>query len=230
MLNVMARLLERYIFTATPPPLAQTGLDDILSELLEQDEKKERLCRAMLMSVSTEQSQDKLHKVLLEWILEFSGFILPAKSRSGLKSDFRELMKEASNFWTTSRLNRKKIIATLDYESYTGSWKDLPVPSHKNQENKENSEASDPEDQDEVSFIAFPAIVAVTSDEHETIFPGYLIRFSQVRSAEIEWRKDLKKRRFSYAGVPRAIPGLPDPFELRMMDIIPQEQVSESGA
>ncbi|KAF2187928.1 hypothetical protein K469DRAFT_769800 [Zopfia rhizophila CBS 207.26] len=60
MLNVFTLVFARWIFTATPPPLAQAGLDVILSELIGQDERKEALCRAILLSApSGNPSQDK---------------------------------------------------------------------------------------------------------------------------------------------------------------------------
>jgi hypothetical protein len=207
MLNVFALVFVKCIFTATPLHL---GLDNILSELVEQDEMKEALCRAILLSVSSScPSQDKELQQLVKWILESFGTLLSSKLRTEFKSDVKDLMTEATNCWTKSRLNRRKLIATLNHELYPGPWKDLPVPSHKHQKNTKNAEASDPEDQEEVTLIAFPAIIAMSSGTWEPILPGFLVRYSHLYEAEGEWRSEQKKRRFSRSGVPNGISGLP---------------------
>ena len=210
MLNVLALVFVRYIFTATSPLLAQAGLDSILSELVDKDEMKEALCRAILLSASSNYpSQDRELQQLVKRILEAFGTLLSSKSRTEFKSDVKDLITEATNCWTGSRWSLQKLIATLNYESYPGSWKDLPAPSHKHQQNTKNAEASDPEDQEEVTLIAFPAIIAISSGTWETILPGLLIRYSHLCEAENEWRSEQKKRRFSRSGVPNGISGLP---------------------
>ncbi|KAF2179721.1 hypothetical protein K469DRAFT_730544 [Zopfia rhizophila CBS 207.26] len=209
MLNVFTLVFVRWIFTATPPPLAQAGLDVILSELIEQDERKEALCRAILLSApSGNPPQDIELQLIVKWILEAFGTLLLLKPRTELKSDVKSLMTEATNCWVKSRWSRQKVIATLDYESCPGSWRDHPVPSHKHQQSM-NAEVSDPEDQEEVTLVAFPAIVAMSNGTQETIHPGFLIRYSHLYEAEIEWRNEQKTRRFSRSGVPYSIPGLP---------------------
>jgi len=203
MLNVFALVFVNWIFTATPALLAQAGLDSILSKLADKDEVKEELCRAILLSASSSYpSQDKELQRLVKWILEAFGTLLFSKSRTEFKSDVKDLMTEATNCWTKSRWSRQKLIATLDYELYPGSWKDFPVPSHGPQQNIKNPEASDPEDQEEVTLVAFPAIIAISSGRRETIRPGFLIRYSHLYEAEDEWRDEQKKRRFPRSGVP----------------------------
>ena len=210
MLNVFALVFVKCIFTATPLHLAQAGLDNILSKLVDQDEMKEALCRAILLSASSScPSQDRELQQLVKWILETFGTLLSSKPRTEFKSDVRDLMTEATNCWTKSRRSRRKLIATLNYELYPGPWKDFPVPSRKHQQNTKNTEASDPEDQDEVTLIAFPAIIAMSSGTWETVLPGFLVRYSHLYEAEGEWRSEQKKRRFSRSGVPNGISGLP---------------------
>jgi hypothetical protein len=210
MLNVFALVFVKYIFTATPPLLAQAGLDGILSELVDKDEAKEELCRAILLSASSSYpSPDRELQQLVKTIVEAFGTLLSSKSRTEFKSDVKDLMVEATNCWAKSRSSRQKLIATLKYELYPGSWKDFPVPGHKHQQNTKNAEASDPEDQEEVTLVAFPAIIAMSSDIWETIRPGFLIRYSHLCEAENEWRSEQKKRRFSRSGVPNGISGLP---------------------
>ena len=210
MLNVLALVFKDFIFTATPLHLAQAGLDNILSKLADQDEMKEALCRAILLSaLSSCPSQDKELQKLVKWIVEAFGTLLSSKPRTEFKSDVKDLMTEATNCWTKSRRSRQKLIATLNYELYPGPWKDFPVPIHKHQRNTKNAEASDPEDQEEVTLIAFPAIIAVSSGTRKTIISGFLIRYSHLYEAEGEWRSKQKKRQFSRSGVPNGISGLP---------------------
>lgn len=211
MLNVFALVFVKCIFTVTPPLLAQAGLDNILSEIVDKDDMKEALCRAILLSASSSYpSQDReLQQHFVKWILETFGTLLSSKSRTEFKSDVKDLMTEATNCWIKSRWSRRKLIATLNYESYPGSWRDFPGPSQKHQQNTKNAEASDPEDQEEVTLVAFPAIIAMSSGTWETILPGFLIRYSHLYEAEVEWRSEQKKRRFSRSGVPNGISGLP---------------------
>ena len=208
MLNVFAVVFEKFIFTATPIHLAQAGLDNILSKLVDQDEMKEVLCRAILLSASSScPSQDRELQQLVKWILETFGALLPSKPRTEFKSDVKDLMTEATNCWTKSRRSRRKLIATLNYELYPGPWKDFPVPIQKHQHNTENAEASDPEDQEEVTLVAFPAIIAMSSGTWEPILSGFLISYSHLYEAEGEWRSEQKKRRFSRSGVPNGRTG-----------------------
>lgn len=208
MLNVFALVFVQWIFTATPWPLAQAGLDNILSELNYQDERKEALFRAILLSApSACPSEDReFQRMVKGWLEPFSA-LLPAKSRTEYKSDVKNLMTEASSCWVKSRCSRQKIIATLDYDSCPESWKDCPVPSHKHQQNI-SGEASDPEDEDEVTFVAFPAIITMQGVTPKTIHHGFLVRFSHLYGAETEWQSEHKNRRFSLSGVPSSLPGL----------------------
>ena len=122
MLNVLALALSTWVFTATPRPLAQAGLDDILSELANQDAEKEVLTRAMLLSVSTQMlSQEKEVQTMAKWIVDGFGITLPPKARMEMKSDLERIFEDATNCWLESRRSRQKVLATLDHESHTES-------------------------------------------------------------------------------------------------------------
>ena len=209
MLNVFALVLVEWIFTMTPPSLARAGLDVMLSQLLEQDEKKEGLCRAMLLSVTGGgSSQDREIQQLVKYILDAFGILLPSKSRADFKSDVKSLISDASNCWAKTRLNRQKLTTTLDFELYSESWEDLPMPNHKHQQRTADADASDPEDQEEVCFVAFPAVIMKSGGTRTTIYKGTLVRFCHLYEAEIEWRNELGKARFSRSKQPNLL-GLP---------------------
>lgn len=209
MMSVLAQMLTQWIFTATPLPLAQAGLDDILSTLTDEDDEKELLCRAILNSVSNQKNIEYSELAqLLKWFSETFGSLLPPKARTELKSDIRKLLTEASEWWDQSRHSRDKIIATLDYESYPDSWKNHPAPRHPRRRDSKHAEASDPEDEEEIAFVSFPAIVTLKDGEWEPIHRGSLVRYSHVREAEDEWRTQRGKRRFSRSGVPNSLAGL----------------------
>jgi hypothetical protein len=210
MLNVFALVLAQWIFTTTPPLLAQAGLDAILSELTDQDERKELLCRAILISVpSGKPLEHKELQQLAKSFTETSEILLSSKLRTEMKSDVINLIVQASDCWAASRRSHRKLIATLDYESYPDSWTDYPASTHQRRRNSKNIEASDPEDEEEVAYVAFPAILARSKCTWETISPGILMRYSHLREAEDEWRKEQKRRRFPRSGVPNNISGLP---------------------
>lgn len=206
MLNVFADILSKYIFTAAPLPLAQAGLDDILSQLMSQDENKERLFRAILVSGSAESpSPDKDIQELAKWILDAFGILLTTNSRTEMKKELKKYLGEAMNCWIEARRSREKVVATMKYESYPDSWKCYSVPSYWHKQNSKHSHVSDAEDDDEVAFIAFPTIIVIGNDKQGTIHHGILIHYSHIRKAEEEWRREQKKRRFPRSGVPQKI-------------------------
>ncbi|KAF2003798.1 hypothetical protein P154DRAFT_617400 [Amniculicola lignicola CBS 123094] len=208
MLNVLALVLSRYVFTAAPLPLAEAGLDDVLSKLMGQDANKELLFRAMLFSASTQKpSQEKDLQSIARWVVEGFGTILTPKARTDMKSDLKEFLENAANCWIESRRCRQKIVVTFDHESYPDSWKSFPTPNSQPKQNNDHSQVSDPENHDEVVFFAFPAIIMIGGDKKETIHHGVLVRYTHVYAAEEEWRKEQKKRRFSHSGIPHRIIG-----------------------
>lgn len=210
MLNVLAHVLSKYIFTAAPPPLGQAGLDDIMSKLVDEDANKELLFRALLISGSAgSPPHDKEIQTIAKWILDVIGSLLITNSRTEMKNDLRNYLGEAANCWIEARRSRDKVLASMECESYPNSWKRYSVPSYWYKQNTKHSQVSDPENEDEVAFIAFPAIILIGKDKEETIHHGILIHYDHMRKAEEEWRLEQKKRRFSRSGVPRNIIGPP---------------------
>jgi hypothetical protein len=210
MLSVIAAMLVRWVFTATPLRLARAGLDDILSEMVKEEPKKEALFRAMLISKSTESSMgEKDIQDLPELFLDKFGTIATAKARTDTKKDLRQLFEEASRSWMESRRSYQKVVATFDLKSFPNSWRSYPKPRYQRGQNAKHTQASEAEDEDGVAFFAFPAIVVRRDATEETVHRGVLIHYSHLHEAENEWQTEQKKRRFSRAGPSSALTNAP---------------------
>lgn len=210
MLNVVASILARKIFTATPSSLAEVGLDAMLSRLMDNDPQQERLLRAIILAWSPQEltiDTDKFAK----WVADAFGCILAAKARGEMELDLKKLF-ELTHSWNELRRSRCKIVVTLDENTYHGSWKSYlaPVPAARQRTQIiKQSPDSDLDDDHAIAFLGFPSVVAIHGDTWETIHPGILIHHSQVKDAQIEWRKEHKRRRFSRSSVPHETPRLP---------------------
>ncbi|CAO2651700.1 Nn.00g042700.m01.CDS01 [Neocucurbitaria sp. VM-36] len=207
MLAVLAQVFAQFVFTATPPRFARSGLDRVLSELADQNEEKELLCRAMLLSVpSGSQPDDKDIQQGINWILESFGTLLSPKTRVELKAGIKGLMADAAKFWSNARESRQKLVSVLDYEMYPESWHTYSASNPERQKTTNNVKVSDPDDdEDEITFVAFPATVSMSAAGSKTVNPGWVIRYSHLIRAEEEWRREQKRRRFSRSGVPNNI-------------------------
>lgn len=197
-LNIIANILSKWIFTGAPISLAHTGIGDFLSDLMEQDAKKELLLRAMLISGSTEiQSRESCVPELTKRFLEAFGTLLRPTARKELRVDLQNLFENASDCWKEAQRSRQKVIATFNYESYPESWKVYSGLGYQFGQNLKHTRLSDPDDENEVALFVFPAVIARSSNREATIHYGVLVYYSQLSEAENEWRKEQKKRRFS---------------------------------
>jgi hypothetical protein len=211
MLSVIAAMLVRWVFTATPLRLARAGLDEILSAMMKEEPEKEALFRAMLISKYTESSMDDDIRELPQWFLDKFGTIVMPKVHTAAKKDLLQLFEEARSSWMGSRLSRQKVVATFDLKSFPNSWKSYLETRYQRDQNAEHTQDSGADEEDEVAFLAFPAIVVMRDAREETVHRGVLIYCSQLHEAEHEWRTVQKKRRFSRTGVPHAMISSP-PF------------------
>lgn len=197
-LNIIANILSKWIFIGAPISLAHTGIGDFLSDLMEQDAKKELLLRAMLISGSTEiRSRESCVPELTKRFLEAFGTLLRPTARKELRVDLQNLLENASDCWKEAQRSRQKVIATFNYESYPESWKVYSGLGYQFGQNLEHTQLSDPNDENEVALFVIPAVITRSSNREATIHYGVLVYYSQLSEAENEWRKEQKKRRFS---------------------------------
>jgi hypothetical protein len=202
-LNIIAQTLLHWIFTAAPLRLAQAGLDDMLLEMMKQDEKKEYLLRAMLISESTETSiSEKQMQDHSQSFVDTFGTLLMPKPRTEMKKAFKKLLEEADISWRDSRRTYQKVVATLDFHSFPDLWASYAKPRYQREQSAKQSQTSDLDNDDQVAFLAFPAVILKSKEKETMLHRGVCIYDSDVREAEHEWRKVHKMRRFSSTGAP----------------------------
>jgi hypothetical protein len=212
MLSIIATMLVKWIFTATPLRLARAGLDETLSAMIKEEPEKEALFRAMLISKFTESSMDENDiQKLPQWFLDKFGTMATPKAHTDAKKDLWQLFEEARRSWMGSRQSRQKVVATFDLKSFPNSWKSYPEPRYQRDQNANHSRVSGTDEEDEVAFFAFPAIVVRSDATEKTVHRGVFVCCSQLHEAEHEWHTVQKKRRFSRTGVPHTMINSP-PF------------------
>lgn len=164
----------------------------------DEDSRKEAVCRALLLSASTEdENRQAAEKLVLDVANDVNRILSPLLNPSVIEpfsAELYRLVHDAMILWWRAQRSSMKIEASIeDVEGW--KWDELSIFRNTGENTAFDSLASATTIRNSRMIPLFPRIVVVHEDEFRLVFPGVAVWDWQTLAAEQELREYIATRR-----------------------------------
>ncbi|KAF1351339.1 hypothetical protein BDV97DRAFT_413292 [Delphinella strobiligena] len=191
-LAVLTSLISNQIFLTTYIKGGAMGLHDLLTDQAWADDKTASLCRALLLSCSSPEDQNKYIEKAVRAVEDdfytFAVRLLVPDQYGEYTTDLKSLIRQATDLWQGAQRSTVLLDAGLDlarsrlWTAFGSSTPATPL---------------DPEDdqgielpEEDVVLVVFPGFIRSSTKSEETVFPSMVLGKSQMVTIEEELKTE----------------------------------------
>jgi hypothetical protein len=219
LLAILARWINDFIFQ---PIYILDDEDDEIRQLLVrmavENSKKESFCRALLLSMNSEEHEKKASKRVERVVSEVVWYVrdmLSAVQYESFRSGLEQVVQQACDAWKIAQCSREKFEPFFDLiQSDSQEWQ--PFRFEEGGAGAGEQDSTTPSDGDEELLVIFPRIYSIEDEPPDPITDGVVLMKSQSTAAMAE--VEIERRKPSSPTVGKAI-SRPSPNKSRNKSI-----------
>ena len=184
-LTFLSRLLDEQIFCMLQILPNDAELRQVLLDQASVDEERERLCRALLLSLLRDKQLTSMNTRVADIVHDASSVVsclVPQEAAVKFASSLSPMIQEVASLWWDAQRCKEKLVANIRLATFNDwEWETFQLPL----QGEIDSVTYAPE-KNSITMVVFPGLFVAGESGYEPLYHGLVVREWQLRQAKEE--------------------------------------------